>query len=109
MLQFLELEKKIKEAKKNGELKSANVKAVAKEEVSEEADPNGAVMIKDPEMLTWKSAKGSEIVARLIKFEGNTYHLKNARGKVFKVASYDLNAESQEIANKLVEANKTGN
>jgi hypothetical protein len=57
-------------------------------------------------MRTWKSAKGSEIEAKLIKLEGKTYHLETSKGKSFKVTALDLAPETVKMAEEIVRLNK---
>lgn len=106
---FRDLKKKIREAKKTGEL--ADLGATAKvdtedvDAVSEDVDSD-AVVIQAPRVRTWKSSKGREIKAKLIKFENGIYQLKTTKGKVISVTVADLDEKSVALADEIVSINK---
>ena len=105
---FKDTKKKIREAKKTGELSDAAASATsdeAEEEVASEQSDSDAVVIANPTVRKWKSSKGREISAKLIKFENGIYHLKTSRGKEISVTAADLDSESVELAEEIVGLN----
>lgn len=102
---FRDVKKKIKEAQEAGKLRNSGLVAKSDASDDKEADSD-AVMIAGPRFRTWKSSKGSEIKAKLIKFEGDTFHLKTTKGKTIKVTASDLDPESVKTAEELVRINK---
>ncbi len=103
---FRDTKKKIREAKKTGELSDAGASATSEEdeEVSEQSDSD-AIVIANPSLRKWKSSKGKEISAKLVKFENGIYHLKTSRGKDISVTAADLDSTSVAIAEEIVEIN----
>jgi hypothetical protein len=101
------VKKKIKEAQEEGLLKESGLVAKADDasEENQKADSD-SVVILSPRVRTWMSAKGSEVEAKLIKFEGETYHLQTTRGKSIKVTAKDLDPETVKMAEEIVRLNK---
>ncbi|MGJ8658034.1 MAG: hypothetical protein ACSHX6_16420 [Akkermansiaceae bacterium] len=105
---FKDTKKKIREAKKTGELSETGAIATAETEeadTSSEVSDSDAVVILSPRLRTWKSSKGSEIKAKLIKFENGIYQLETSRGKVISVTVADLDEASVEMAEEIVNIN----
>ncbi|MFT5905662.1 MAG: hypothetical protein ACI9E1_001262 [Cryomorphaceae bacterium] len=102
---FKEVKKKIKAAQEDGSLKDSGLVAEVADAENKDVDSD-SVVIASPRVRTWKSAKGSEIKAKLIKFEGDTYHLKTTKGKTIKVTAADLDAASVKMAEEIVSINK---
>lgn len=100
---FKEVKTKIKDAQKEGTLKGSGVVAKDEDKDTKETD---AVVIVSPQLRKWKSTKGSEIEAKLIKFEDDTYHLLTSKGKNIKVTASDLDPESVKMAEEIVRVSK---
>lgn len=107
---FKDVKDKIKTAKEEGKLKESGAVAKVDEDETKDEDAkkeaeSDAVMILSPQVRTWKSSKGSEIEAKLIKFEDETYHLITTKGKSIKVTADDLDPESVKMAEEIVRLN----
>ncbi len=104
---FRDVKKKIKAAQEEGSLKDSGLVAkVADADAEEEDVDSDSVVIASPRVRTWKSAKGREIKAKLIKFQGDTFHLKTTKGKTIKVTAADLDAATVKMAEEIVSINK---
>jgi len=105
---FRDLKKKIRDAQKDGSLNSSGV--VAKDDTKDEGSNNSSdlssVTIKNARFQNWKSAKGSAIYAKLIKFENDTYHFLTTSSKTIKVKASGLDPASLKVAEELVNLNK---
>ncbi len=103
---FRDVKKKIKAAQEEGSLRDSGLVAKVDDTDAKNEDVGDSVVIASPRVRTWKSAKGSEIKAKLIKFEGGIYHLKTTKGKTIKVTAADLDAASVKTAEEIVSINK---
>jgi hypothetical protein len=96
---FNEAKKKIKEAKKAGEL-SFTGKELKKEKIA------GVVAIDGTEVEIWQSKQGKEIKAKLIRVEhGELFVLETSEGKTIKVKLNQLSLESADRAKALLKRN----
>ena len=103
---FRDVKKKIKTAKEEGQLKESGLVAKSENGSADGEADSDAVMIASPRIRTWKSNKGSEIKAKLIKFENDTFHLKTSRGKNIKVTAADLDPATVTMAEEIININK---
>jgi len=104
---FRDVKKKIKAAKEEGQLRESGL--VAKNGGTDSEGGNidsDSVVIASPRIRIWKSNKGREIKAKLIKFEANVYHLRTTKGKTIKVTADDLDAATVKMAEEIVSINK---
>ena len=104
---FKDVKKKITVAKEEGGLRDSGLLAkVDDTEANNDDADRDSVVIVSPRVRIWKSTKGSEIQAKPIKFEGDTYHLKTTKGKSIKVKAADLDAATVKMAEEIVSINK---
>ena len=96
---FKDAKKKIKEAKKTGGLSS-----VGKVEIADKESPkDGVVTISSPKLESWESKKGSVIKAMLMRVEhDDLFIFKTSKGKILKVKSSQLSAESVDRVKALI-------
>jgi hypothetical protein len=103
---FKDVKDKIKTAKEEGKLKESGLVAKADDGDSDDKKAESdAVVILNPEVRTWKSSKGSEIKAKLIKFEDETYYFVTTKAKTIKVKASDLDSESVKMADEILRLN----
>ena len=107
---FRDTKRKIREAVKDGSFETDL--SGAKEEVAgneaegdagdEDAVPAGRIMVEESELEMWRSAKGSQITAKLVAVEGeDTFIFETAAGKEIRVTAAQLSVESMQKARKM--------
>lgn len=100
---FRDPKKKIREAKKAGFLSSTGIKVKA---VEAQANPD-VITIKNPQLETWETAKGTKVNAMLVSvIKDETYVFKTDKGKKIEAKLVHLSSESQLKLKKLLKENK---
>jgi len=102
---FRSVKSSIRDAKKEGELSNSGTSSTEEDDQVVTSEDSDVVMILSPRLRTWKSSKGKEIQAKLIKFENGIYYLQTSRGKEIPVTSQDLDETSVQLADELVNVN----